>query len=112
MVKLYEACTVIRSKNAGCFWWTIDLFFSDAAIYERTRSAGVLEPAVIASRFKVGVDDVIGPLFFDSLNAAKITVRTGMASGDPGERDVYGAQQAAVLFDLEIPGPAQSRSTR
>lgn len=111
-MKLYEACTVIRSKNAGCFWWTIDLFFSDPAIYELARSTSVLEPAAIAPRFKVGVDDVIGPLYFDELSAVKVTVRTHMASGDPGERDVYGAQQAAVLFDLELPFPAGSRSQR
>jgi hypothetical protein len=35
--------------------------------------------------------------------AIKFTIRRERPSGSPGERDVFGAQQYAPLFDLPIP---------
>ncbi len=45
-------------------------------------------------------------LEFDPALAIKFTIRRERPSGSPGERDVFGAQQYAPLFDLPIPvGP-------
>ena len=41
-------------------------------------------------------------VWFDKARAVKATIRRPLASGDVGERDVYGAQQHAPLMNLEI----------
>ena len=40
---------------------------------------------------------------YDPALAIKFTIRRERPSGSPGERDVFGAQQYAPLFDLPIP---------
>jgi Domain of unknown function (DUF4387) len=40
---------------------------------------------------------------YDPGLAIKFTIRRDRPSGSPGERDVFGAQQYAPLFDLPIP---------
>ena len=35
MPKLSDVCSHVRSKNAGPFWITVDLFFSDAETFAR-----------------------------------------------------------------------------
>ena len=49
------------------------------------------------------VSDVISIIAFEPGNAIKINMRRRLASGDPGETDVFGAQQYAPLLELEIP---------
>ena len=36
-------------------------------------------------------------------NAIKFTIRRLKPSGSPGERDVFGSQQYAPLFDVKVP---------
>ena len=40
---------------------------------------------------------------YDVAYAIKITIPRLVPSGDPGDTDVYGAQQHAPLLDIEIP---------
>jgi len=40
---------------------------------------------------------------YDPAPAIKFTIRRDRPSGSPGERDVFGAQQYAPLFDLLVP---------
>jgi len=40
---------------------------------------------------------------FEPANAIKFTIRRERPSGSPGERDVFGSQQYAPLFDIEVP---------
>jgi hypothetical protein len=102
-MRLYDACTVIRSKNAGPFKLTCDLFFSSTALYIAARDSGALSKRRVAELFHVPEHDVTYVEYLDAADAIKISMVTGIASGDPGCRDVYGSQQAAVLFDVDIP---------
>ena len=103
MTRLYDLCSQIRSKNSGPFKLTCDLFFDSPDAYMAVRQSGLLTRDLIASRFKVPPDQVELIAFLEGPRAIKITLATGLASGDPGTRDIYGAQQAAALYDLEIP---------
>jgi hypothetical protein len=40
---------------------------------------------------------------FEPANAIKFTIRRLKPSGTPGETDVFGSQQYAPLFDVEVP---------
>jgi hypothetical protein len=47
-VRLYDAAAIVRSKNAGPFAVTIDLFFPDEDTYALARASALLTPAGVA----------------------------------------------------------------
>jgi len=55
MPRLGEVCRYVRSKNAGPFWVTIDLFFRDAQSYLRHRDDPAIGAASVARLY--GVDE-------------------------------------------------------
>jgi len=105
-VRLTDLAAVIRSKNAGPYELTLDIIFRDVADYERVVAAGVVDRALIGRLYDVADADVLALVAFDPAAAIKITIRGRRPAGDPGETDVYGAQQHAPLLDLvlDLPG--------
>lgn len=99
---LKDLARVIRSKNAGPFELTFDILFEEKAVFAAVRAAGVFTPSGIASLYGLAVDDIYDIIYFEPANAVKITVRRPVASGDPGETDVYGAQQHAPLLEMQV----------
>lgn len=100
--RLGDLAAVVRSKNAGAFLLTLDVMFDDEALYRRVRDAGVLTPRSIAALYGVS-DNEVAVIAYDPARAIKVTMPRGVASGDPGDADVYGAQQHAPLLDLPVP---------
>ena len=103
--KLRDVARVIRSKNAGPFELTFDILFLNREIFDKVRESGVITREMIGSLYGIPVADIYDIIYFEPANAVKITVRRPVASGDPGETDVYGAQQHAPLLDciIELP---------
>jgi len=102
-VRLAALPVGISSKNAGNFHLTFDIVCRDDETYRRVRDSGGLTPAAVARAYGISPADVLGVIAYDPGRAIKINVRRQRASGDPGETDVFGAQQYAPLLDLEIP---------
>jgi len=98
MVKLFEMADVIRSKNAGPYELTFDIIFKDADHFEKFVSANIMTPAVFAKLYDIPESDVISVISFAPAKAVKITIIRPMASGDLGEKDIYGAQQHGPLM--------------
>jgi hypothetical protein len=48
MATLGDLAKLVRSKNAGPFWLTIDIMFDDAEAYRRARDAEIVNRATIA----------------------------------------------------------------
>jgi len=101
-VKLGDAVKELSSKNAGNFHLAFDIVFDRQDYYQQVKSSGLLTKDKIAELYRVSPDEVLNIIFFDPGNAIKITMRRARPSGDPGESDVYGAQQYPPLLDLEI----------
>ncbi len=102
-MKLRDLAASLSSKNAGNFHLTFDIGFRDEETYRRVRDSGGLTHQAVARAFGIAAEDVLGVIPFDPGRAIKVNVRRGRPSGDPGETDVFGAQQYAPLLDLEIP---------
>ncbi len=103
MDRLYDIAEVLRSKNAGPLYTTIDLLFPDEATFRRVSESEALSPGAVAELYGLEPEDV-KIVYFDAANAIKVTIpRTGPTSGAPGDRDVYGAQQHGPLLALMIP---------
>lgn len=101
-MKLGALATTLTSKNAGNFHLTFDIVFADDATYARVRDSGALNAAAIARLFGISDNDVLGVIPFDPGRAIKVNINREKPSGDPGETDVFGAQQYTPLLDLEI----------
>jgi len=102
MVKLGELAKVIRSKNAGPFLVTIDILLDDPRCYEKV--SGMLTREFVAELYSVEPSHVVDVKRIDSLRALKIVLRRRIPAGEPGDRDVYGAQQYAPLLGVEVDG--------
>ena len=99
---LRDVAKVIRSKNAGPFELTFDILFSEKSVFTTVREKGLISKEGIAALYGLSVDDIYDIIYFEPANAVKITVKRPVASGDPGETDVYGAQQHAPLMTMTI----------
>ena len=89
---------LIRSKDAGPFMLTIDLFFADASVHEAFRASGVLSESVIAQLFGVAADEV-DSYDMAEISAMKLSFPRPIVSGDFGDTDITGGQQYAVLIE-------------
>lgn len=100
-MKLREAARVIRSKNAGPFMLTFDVFFATRELFDRACAAQRFDAEAAARAFNVDAADILGFRYYPFANAVKFSIRRSIASGGPGDSDVYGAQQHAPLLELE-----------
>ena len=101
MPRLGDVCRHVRSKNAGPFWVTVDLFFDSEDMFRRYRDTPSLDPAVFARLF--GTDPALvkrGPV--DNLHVIKISYPRPNPQGWMQERDMHAGQQFARLLDLEL----------
>jgi len=92
---------VVRSKNAGPTVLTIDIFFNDAQAYARAASSAQLSEAAVAALYQRAARDVRRTLL-PSIQAMKFSMPRRICAGDPGDGDVYGAQQHAALLGVAV----------
>ena len=101
MPKVSEICRQVRSKNAGPFWITLDLFFRDRASFDRYVEAPQFQPAAIGSLFDV--DSVLVKRFvIPDLLALKLSYPRRHPQGGALERDMHGGQQYVRVLDIEV----------
>ena len=100
-MKLAEAASLIRSKNAGPFVLTFDIMFPDDESYLRAKQSGVLTVARFAGLFRCQEKRV---QFFECGNARafKFSIPRPIVQGDLGDGDMHGGQQFIPLMDIEI----------
>lgn len=103
-IPLSQGAKIFRSKNAGPFRTTVDIFYSDPDIYYHIKQSGNLTPSLVAQTLKRPKEAVEGIFFSDQALGIKITLAKcdGMASGEPTCADTLGAQQYIPLKDLVI----------
>ncbi len=104
-VALKELAQVVRSKNAGPYEITLDVMFTDPAVYAHVRGSGVLTRQRLAELYRIDDSDITYCDFFEPALAFKCTIIRRGDQGGIGERDTFGAQQHAPLLDLPIPVP-------
>lgn len=100
-MQLQEFAQVIRSKNAGPRRLTFDIIFRSDADYQRAVQSPALSRARLAEIYGVAVD-AVSIISYPSGRAIKIVIPRTFMAGDPGDRDVYGAQQHTPLLGIDI----------
>lgn len=99
---LKDVANVIRSKNAGPYELTLDVILKEREMFNKLKAADIINAEVIARLYKIPVTDVLSIVYFPNALAIKATIVRPLASGNMGERDVYGAQQHAPLVNFEF----------
>lgn len=101
MTRLADLGAKARSKNAGPFWVTVDVFCnSDAAFADlckrlRTEDVAALfqVPSQSLKRFEI-----------DSLNVIKLSIPRPTVQGSRFDRDMHGAQAAVLVNEMDLDG--------
>jgi hypothetical protein len=102
MTALRALATLVRSKNAGPFWMTVDIFLPNAAAYERAAASPALTD-VDAIAHLYGVSPSAVKVFrLPALRAIKLSFPRASAQGGAHDRDMHGGQQYVPLLDIDI----------
>jgi len=99
MLEVREIADKVRSKNAGPFWLTIDIFCPDAAAF--TRLVEGLSTDRIASALGTDPGDLKR---FDmaELQVIKISLPRPVVQGHPSDRDMHGAAWGPLVAELVV----------
>ncbi|MEZ5955825.1 MAG: DUF4387 domain-containing protein [Hyphomonadaceae bacterium] len=101
MAIVKDVCRKVRSKNAGPFWVTIDLFFNSAEAFARYADNPKLGGALFARLY--GIDAAHVKRFpVASLQMLKISYPRPHPQGGEIERDMHSGQQYVRLLDVEL----------
>lgn len=103
MVKLRDVCHEIRSKNAGPFWVTFDIFFDGPDSFAKYHD----DPALSADSFAhlYGAEAaMVKRIPVDDLAMVKISYPRTTPQGGMVERDMHSGQQYVPLLDAELAG--------
>lgn len=96
-----ETAHYIRSKNAGPFWITIDVFCGDQERYDVLSKSKSLRPEVIARAYKVKAEN-IKIFLLPSIYTIKISYPRSLPQGSKYERDMHAGQQYVELGNLPV----------
>jgi hypothetical protein len=99
MATLGELVEKVRSKNAGPFWLTVDVFCGSTAAFDRVRES--LSSERVAALFGTDVGE-LKRFEIPSLNVVKFSLPRPQVQGSPRDRDMHGASWATLLAELEL----------
>ncbi|WP_250036341.1 DUF4387 domain-containing protein [Paractinoplanes maris] len=95
----------VRSKNAGPFWVTMELFMRDTAGYE---AVAFVDAPVIARLY--GVDPATVQIFrLPALNVVKVSFPRPVSQGSLRDRDIHAGQHHVPLALLPVPTASADR---
>ena len=98
---LGERANYIRSKNAGPFWMTIDIFCGSDAAYDQIGKSEALSSESIAGIFKTNAE-AVRRFDIPALHVIKISMPRPYPQGSRHERDIHSGQQYVQILDLEL----------
>jgi hypothetical protein len=101
MTTLGERATLVRSKNAGPFWVTVDVFLPDATAYERAAGSALTDIDAMAERYAVQPSEM-KVFLLPHLHAIKVSFPRSHAQGGIQDRDMHAGQQYVPLLDIDI----------
>jgi len=98
---LDEIADLVRAKNAGPFWITLDVFLPSDDAFERVSASPVADPATIAALYRTPVETIqIFPM--PALRAIKISFPRPVVQGSFSDRDMHSGQQHVLLAEIIV----------
>lgn len=99
MANLGELVEKVRSKNAGPFWLTIDIFCGTASAFAQVCDG--LSTERVAKVFAADAE-TLKRFEIPSLNVVKFSLPRPEIQGSIADRDMHGASWAALLSEIEL----------
>ncbi len=99
MPLLGEKVKKIRSKNAGPFWITIDIFCGSKVVFDEIRVR--LDNLKIINLFQIN-GQTLKRFEIESLNVIKFSFPRKIIQGNILDRDMHGAQLAVLLSEMDL----------
>jgi hypothetical protein len=99
---LGEIAAVVRSKNAGPFWITLDVFFRNDADFRYVRDAAILTADKIGELYDVD-PGMVRCFQLPTINAMKFSMPRPVVAGSFEDRDLHAGQHYVPLALLPIP---------
>jgi len=98
-MRLADLVADIRSKNAGPFWITVDVFCGDNNAYQKV--SRLLDNRDIARLYQQPVDK-LQRYDLPDLYVIKFSFPRTVVQGNRFDRDMHGAQYAVLLAELDV----------
>jgi len=98
-MKLGDLVLKVRSKNAGPFWVTIDIFCDTPEAYARVTQG--LATATVAGLYQVP-EQLLKRFDIPDLRVVKFSLPRPVIQGSAADRDMHGAQYAALLEEHDL----------
>jgi hypothetical protein len=100
---LADLALEVRSKNAGPFWVTMELFMRDADGYRLAADPAYLNEQAIARLYRIDAEHI--QIFrLPELNVVKISFPRPVSQGSLRDRDIHAGQHHVPLAMLPVPG--------
>ena len=99
MARLGDAVQMVRSKNAGPFMVTVDVFCGTDAAFQRVNAA--LSTAAVGRLYRVDPARV-GRYELPEIRVVKFSFPRPVPQGSRSDRDMHGAQWAVLLAEAEF----------
>ncbi|WP_377507223.1 DUF4387 family protein [Octadecabacter sp. R77987] len=99
MSELGQIVEKVRSKNAGPFWLTVDIFCGSPDAFARVRDG--VSTDRIAQLFQT-TPDQIKRFDIPDLNVVKFSLPRPAIQGTVADRDMHGASWAALVAELDV----------
>ena len=99
-MQLGKMVTNVRSKNAGPFWVTVDVFCGTEDAY--TTLSSLLSTAFVAAIYQQP-ESALKRFDLPQLHVLKFSFPRPVVQGSRYDRDMHGAQYSVLLSELELP---------
>ena len=98
-MRLGDQVLKVRSKNAGPFWVTIDVFCGTAEAFAKL-SAG-LQTEAVAALYGCPLH-LVNRFDIADLSVIKFSIPRPVVQGSAGDRDMHGAQWGILLEEADL----------
>lgn len=99
MARLGDVVLKVRSKNAGPFWVTVDVFCGSPEVYAKVVPA--LATEAVAALYKVAPER-LKRFDIEDLSVIKFSLPRPVVQGSRDDRDMHGAQWAVLLEEADV----------
>ena len=99
MARLGDLVQKVRSKNAGPFWLTIDVFCGDDAAFRLVRDS--LSTDRVAALYHQPVE-AVKRFDIEDLCVIKFSMPRPVVQGSREDRDMHASQWAWVLAEMDV----------
>lgn len=101
MAKVKELAKYVKSKNAGPFWGTLEVYFDTKENYDKVKNSKNITPKKVAELYHVDKKNV-KTFYLENLKVIKFSFPRNMPQGHKYENDMHFGQQYILLAETEI----------